>query len=255
MRDWKEICRVRTFEIEGREIPAVSLGTSPFIGAGQFGSKSGEYYKLFYARPENIEPIIRCSAELGVPAIQVLYYDRIIHALIRVQSAIGVKLFTTVTIGIVDWKRELLESALIDPSICFIHARITDLRNRLFLTEIIEEIRRKGMIPGCATRQPAETIPVLEESGLPIGCYLAPLNRIGLFVGDNLKRTVDCYERASRPVIAKKVFAAGRIGPEEAFSFVSKVKNVKGVAVGIASESEAQETFETALRFWPKSGG
>jgi hypothetical protein len=253
MRDWRDICRVGTFELEGREIPAVSLGTSPFIGAGQFGSKSGEYYNRFYQHPENIEAIIKCSAELGVPAVQALSYDRIIRAIIHAQTELGVKLFTAVTIGMVDWKRELLESEPIDPSICFIHARITDLRNRTLLAEIVDAIKQLKMIPGCATHAPERTIPFIEGSGLDIGCYLAPVNRTGFLLGEDPEKVLKSYENASRPVIAKKVLSAGRVDPEDAFSFVSEVHNVKGIAVGIASKQEAQKTFETAFRFWPKA--
>jgi hypothetical protein len=253
MRDWRDICKVSTFKLGGREIPAVSLGTSPFIGAGQFGSKSGEYYSRFYQQPENIERIIKRSAQLGVPAVQVLCYDRIVHAVLRAQAEIGVKLFTTVTIGVVDWKRELSEAELIDPAICFIHARITDLRNRTLLEEIIDRIKRAGMIPGCATHNPAMTVPFLEESDLDFGCYLAPVNRSGLLLGSDSRKVLELYEGAAQPVIAKKVLAAGRVGPEDAFRFVCEIQNVKGITVGIASESEAQQTFEAARRFWPKA--
>ena len=138
MRDWEDICQVKTFLIDETEIPSVSLGTSPFIGAGQFGPRAEEYYRQFYLNPLNIEAIIKKSTELGVPAIQALTYDKIIKAIVHVQEELAVKLFTTVTIGVQGWKKELEEVKILDPAIAFIHARITDLRNEVILKDILE---------------------------------------------------------------------------------------------------------------------
>ena len=85
MQDWKDICQVKTFLIDETEIPSVSLGTSPFIGAGQFGPRAEEYYRQFYLNPMNIEAIIKKSTELGVPAVQALTYDKIIKAIVNTQ--------------------------------------------------------------------------------------------------------------------------------------------------------------------------
>ncbi len=254
MRDWKDICQVKTFFIDGIEIPSVSLGTSPFIGAGQFGPRAGEYYKQFYLNPMNIVAIIKKSTELGIPAVQALAYDKIIKAIVHAQIELGLKLSTTVTIGVQNWKKELEEVKIIDPAIVFIHARITDLRNFGILKNMIQMIEAKGMIPGCATHNPVRTIPFIEDSGLDIKCYLAPANTTGLLLGEEPERLVELLKNINRTVIAKKVLAAGSVGPEEAFSFVSKLKNVEGITVGIASVEEACETFDIAKRFWPKDG-
>ena len=46
------------------------LGTSPFIGAGQFGLKALEYYKTFCLKPSNIAKIYREAYQLGIKALQ-----------------------------------------------------------------------------------------------------------------------------------------------------------------------------------------
>ena len=58
------------------------------------------------------------------------------------------------------------------------------------------------------------------------------------------------------PVIGKKVLAAGRLRPEEAFRFALGLRVLEGVAVSVISRAEAEETFvslaKVALELgWP----
>jgi hypothetical protein len=254
MKNWNECCQVKCFLLDGREIPAVSLGTSPFIGAGQFGYKAADYYRKFYQNPQNMEEIIVKSVELGVPAIQAIAYERIIQTIKHVQDKLQVNLFCSVTIGFDDWRKELNESKSIDPQIAFIFPSITDLRNKEKLKEVIDGIKDTGVIPGCATHNPGKTLPFLEDAGLDIKVYLAPVNPVGRLMGSEPAKAAELLEKVKKPVIAKKVLAAGTIGPEEAFPFVSRIKSVKGVTVGITSIQEAKKTFEQAKKFWPLEG-
>jgi len=254
MKNWKEFCQVKRFLLNGREIPAVSLGTSPFIGAGQFRSKAADYYKKFYQNPQNMEEIIIKSVKLGIPAIQAIAYEGIIQTIKNVREKLQINLFSSITIGFHDWRKELEESKVIDPQIAFIFPSITDLRNKAKLKEVIDAVKEAGVIPGCATHNPIKTLPFLEDSGLDIKVYLAPINPEGKFMGSEPAKVLELYEKAKKPVIGKKVLAAGDIGPEEAFPFVSKIENIKGITVGITSIQEAEETFEQARKFWPIEG-
>ena len=56
------------------------LGTSPFIGASQFGFKSFHYYQYFYLHPENILRIIRKAYEIGIEGLQLLPYPPVVKA-------------------------------------------------------------------------------------------------------------------------------------------------------------------------------
>ncbi|MFQ6074099.1 MAG: hypothetical protein ACE5KC_02655, partial [Candidatus Bathyarchaeia archaeon] len=51
------------------KIPRILLGTSPFIGSGQFGSRAASYYEHFYGHPENIAKIILAAVDLGVTGV------------------------------------------------------------------------------------------------------------------------------------------------------------------------------------------
>ncbi len=51
-----------------------------------------------------------------------------------------------------------------------------------------------------------------------------------------------------KTVIAKKVLAAGIMTPDDAFDYLKKLDYVDMVALGIASEDEAEETFLKLLQ-------
>jgi len=61
-------------------IPRVLLGTSPFIGAGQFGRRAAFYYNYFYENPKNIVKIIHKAVDLGVTGVQALPFRPIFGA-------------------------------------------------------------------------------------------------------------------------------------------------------------------------------
>jgi hypothetical protein len=67
-------------EIEGRPFPGISLETSPFPGAGQFGSRAMAYYSKLYKKPENMVNIILKSLETGISGMQVVAYRPVVDA-------------------------------------------------------------------------------------------------------------------------------------------------------------------------------
>lgn len=128
-------------EIEKTFLPAVSLGTSPFLGAGQFGRRGQDYYRNFYLQPENM------------------------------------------------------------------------------ISSIIK-------------------------------AYLAPINSLGLFMGPTPRKAIEMMEQTDKVIIAKKVLAAGKLPPEEGIVYVSRIRHIRGLSLGIASEREAEETLNIALKHY-----
>ena len=82
-------------------LPRLMLGTSPFIGAGQFGSKALEYRRLFFEKPENMTRLFVHSAKLGVKAVQLVGYQPLVAALRKAQEITG-DFFVAVTIPITE---------------------------------------------------------------------------------------------------------------------------------------------------------
>jgi hypothetical protein len=51
------------------QIPKLMLGTSPFIGAAQFGRKAYDYRRLFFYNESNMKRLFIQSATLDVKAV------------------------------------------------------------------------------------------------------------------------------------------------------------------------------------------
>ena len=59
-------------KIDDIDIPLVSTGTSPFIGAGQFGSKAFEWRTRFLNNPMAMFEILEASYGEGARGIEVM---------------------------------------------------------------------------------------------------------------------------------------------------------------------------------------
>jgi len=62
-------------QIGKAKIPQILLGSSPFIGAGQFGSRASFYYYHFYRNPKNIMEIILKAVDLGITGFQAFEHN------------------------------------------------------------------------------------------------------------------------------------------------------------------------------------
>ncbi|GFO97524.1 hypothetical protein ig2599ANME_1728 [groundwater metagenome] len=71
------------------DLPGLMLGTSPFIGAGQFGSKSLDYRRQFFDYPDNMTRLFVHSAKLEVKNVQLIGYQPLVEALIKAEKISG----------------------------------------------------------------------------------------------------------------------------------------------------------------------
>lgn len=251
LKDPSKVSKVKIIPINGMGLPAVSLGTSPFIGAGQFKDRASAYRRLFFENPSNMVKLMVYAAELGVPCVQLLAVDRIIAAFIVSKRQSGIDLACTLTVGFGDREWELKQASKIRPRVVFLHGMITD---RLDLKDIegwLKDIKDLDLVPGCATHAPARSIPELLRAGLDIGAYMVPFNRVGAFMGcrpEDLLKTLDSIEC---PVIAKKTLAAGKLSPEDGLPYIARQKQIDGLTIGITSSEEMKETLSIAISNWP----
>lgn len=252
MKQVTDVCKVKLIEFDGKSLPCVSLGTSPFIGAGQFGPKASIYHKMFYLQPANMVKLMVKAWEMGIPSVQLLPYEALIEAFFEAQKATNTCLASTLTIGLTELNKELDYAEALKTSMVFIHARHSDSRDRAQLEKFTRAIEERGLLAGCATHEPDKTLEFIEASDLPIKGYLLPINSRGIWMDKDSKAVLKILERTDKIVIAKKVLAAGKISPQEAFPYLAQVKGVDGLAVGITSEDEAEETLGLALQLWPR---
>lgn len=231
--------------IDGIEVPRLMLGTSPFLGAGQFGSRAIEYYQRFYLHPENITELIIEAMELGITCVQAVGYEVIVKAIEEAKSYTKKDIEIVGSIGVQDFEQELDLMKNLKAKIILTHARITDKLDDYF-RDCIDKID-KVAIAGVVTHNPGVIIPKLSDQD-KIKVIMAPINKAGRFMFLYPEQALDAIKNTDKIVIGKKTLAAGMLKPREALEYVAEF--VYGVAIGVASTEELQETFGIAKEIW-----
>lgn len=228
-------------------IPALLLGTSPFIGAAQFGRKAYEYRKKFFYNERAMKELFIKSAALEVTAVQLLVYEPLVNALSAAEQETGEKFFTAaaITSGR-KFERDMNLIKPLKPEIVAIHALFCDaLDDRI--TGWIKKIRAMGASPAASTHYPGATIEEMEKAGFDFDIYLAPVNPVGYAMEPDYESTLKALETTDRQVIAIKPLAAGSLKPTESlFTFIYNY--AVAISVGITSEAEMAETYTVAKR-------
>jgi hypothetical protein len=238
-------------KVNNKEIPRTLLGTSPFVAAPQFGHRARLYQIDLYNNPENIFKIIKKSFEMGINGIQVIPYPPVIEAInLAVEAGISMDIIGTVRPEKENEDIEIFTD--LNAVSMMIHGVTTDAGNWDFLESYLLKIKDEGAIPGLVTHRPFQTTQKLLKSPLLdlFDIYSVPVNKLGYLMDcdmygvderselDNMIRELD------KTVMAKKILAAGVLKPDEAFNYLKTVDFTDIVALGIASETEAMETFK-----------
>ncbi|MHA1580619.1 MAG: hypothetical protein ACTSUQ_13470 [Candidatus Freyarchaeota archaeon] len=234
-----------SFKVEGESIPRVLLGTSPFLGAGQFGVRAYQYYKRFFENPRNITDLVVEVINLGVRGVQLVAYSEIAEAVKQAQTETGVELTVVGSLPF-DRPEEGLEAlSELRTKIVLIHGEETDRLDFNTLESWFGRIREQGFIPGVATHKPDHTLPELLGSTLDFSVVLLPFNAAGFLMGQR-EKVISIVSESEKSFIAMKPLAAGRLKPREALEYVFSHRGIDSAAVGVASAGEAKETFSIA---------
>jgi hypothetical protein len=122
------------------------------------------------------------------------------------------------------------------------------------LNGLVEWIRGKyGYEVILGTHHAGTTIPILEESTIEFQGYVTPINQLGVMMFPTQRLALDAVKKTSKPVIAIKPLAGGRIPPNQAFQYVYEIAEVDSCMVGVGSEEEL-DTDLKAAREWGHSG-
>lgn len=245
------------FQVGGVKFPRLLFGTSPFIGAGQFGERAMRYYLEFYLNPRNITRLYLDSISRGLNAIHVLSDPVIVRAVRDAVYSSGVGSFILATINARNLEEELSLCEMVEADSIIVHGSYTDLMSEK-LGCILKEVKRRfGDIPtGIATHLPGKTLPkILNLNINEVEVIMAPINPRGEFMEPDMNSTLEAISnsrRRGKKVIAMKPLAAGELKPREALRFLSD--KVDGVAVGITSLEELDELInEAKLLLGPNS--
>ncbi len=176
-----------TFKVEEKRIPRILLGTSPFLGAGQFGVRAYQYYKKFFENPRNITELVIEAIDIGVRGIQLIAYQEIAETVKQAQIETEVELIIVGSLPF-DRPEEGLDCLSNLPTkIVLLHGEETDKLNFNRLKFWLGRIRDLGFIPGVVTHKPDRTLPLLLDSGLDFSVVLLPFNAAGFLMGEKEK--------------------------------------------------------------------
>lgn len=233
-------------QIGKARIPRILLGTSPFIGAGQFGSRASFYYAHFYENPKNIVKIICKAVDLGVMGVQVLPYRPVLGAIKAVERELKEKLTVVGTIGPDDPISNINDLQGFNTVAMLLHAEITDKKDSRKISELLNRVHAANCLAGLTTHKPLSTLNWLLKNSLDIDLLMLPFNQLGMFMDASPMKVAEAIKRLGKPVVGKKVLAAGYLPPQDALTYVAQLGCIDVVALGIASEQEAKETLTAA---------
>jgi len=127
-----------------------------------------------------------------------------------------------------------------------LHGEITDKRDLREISELLNKVHAANCLAGLVTHKPLSTLNWLLKNDLDIDLLMLSFNKLGMFMDANPKKVAEAIRRLNKPVIGKKVLAAGYLAPKDALTYVAQFGCIDVVALGVASEKEAEETLTAA---------
>lgn len=252
-------------EFKGKKIPKIILGSGPFTAESYFGHRSRLYHLDLGINSDNIAKIINKSNEVGIKAINLVNNDNLIEGYQKAKDSTEIAVIGTVGKGKVDyvnpdyekakevnWKKDIAILSKFNCPIMLVDEFITDSYDWELLEEILTEIKKQGSFAGLITAYPFKTTKKLIDSPILdlFDFYMIPVNKLGYmmdiesFMEEERKKLANLLNDIDKKIIANKILACGIQMPEEAFNFLKTLDYVDMVAIGIASEREAEFDFE-----------
>jgi hypothetical protein len=97
------------------------------------------------------------------------------------------------------------------------------------------------------------TIPILEADKERFAAYVTPFNNLGALMLPTVKHALRAIQKSTRPIIAIKPLAGGRLRPAKAFQYVFNEARIHACMIGVASKREMAQDFGTAKQFLKRS--
>lgn len=226
------------------KLPLISSGTSPFIGAGQFGFNAFDWRRKFLNNPDAIIEILETGYQYGARGVEAIPLGKIMEACCIMSEIHNDYIITGSTYPEKNSGIEALIKA--EAKIIFVHGMIADKKGRE-LSNLLDDIVSQGIIPGIATHEPISTINYVIDKKLNVKVFLIPFNASGAFMGDlrGLEQIVD--NTSNYYFIGMKTLAAGNLEPAEAFDYIAK-HNICAVTIGMVTKDEAKISTQIALQ-------
>ncbi len=242
-------------EIDRKQIPRTLLGTSPFIGAAHFGHRARLYLLDLYRNPEAMARVMARSYQMGVRGIQLIPHPPVVEAL-QIARDEGFPLDIIATVRPESENEDINLLSELDARAMLVDPVITDQTDWNLIGEKLDAIMDTGSLPGLITQFPFSTTQKILESPLinDFKFYMVPLNRLGYLMDcdtygpDERAEFREMILKMDKTIIAMHVLAAGIMTPDDAFDYLKTTDFIDMVALGIASQKEADESFSKLFK-------
>jgi hypothetical protein len=224
------------------------IGTSPFIGAGQFGLRAPIYRQKFLYHTEKMLEILEASYNAGGRGIEVCVEGCIAPGKICEAARIMKETHDdyVITGSTYPGSDPLIEDLIdIEAKIIFVHASISDRMGKS-LKKLLDDISSRGIIAGIAVHNPISTLTFAFEKLKNANIFLVPFNADGFIMGNQKKLETLIDNKKDSFFIGMKTLAAGNLNPSKAFDYISK-HNICSVTIGMVTIQEAEQSTKCAL--------
>lgn len=112
------------------------------------------------------------------------------------------------------------------------------------LVDLLRKCRYRCLL---GSHHAGTTMPILERSKIAFDGYVTPVNKIGVMMFPTQESCEASIRKSSKPVIAIKPFAGGRIHPQQALEYVYRDLSLPTCMIGVGSEDELHQDLSAAL--------
>jgi hypothetical protein len=249
--------------VGGVSISRMLVGTNWFLGYSHTSAAKDKFIRDFMTR-ERVADILTVFLQAGVDAVMGMPVPMLSQAIEDAQNRTGRRMhliltphFNILPGGPVENEPELVVDRCkkLGATFCFPHSSIIDqMTDRMYRTIrgydlYAKAIRQREMIPGLSTHLP-EAVIIADESGADVETYIQIYNAIGFLMTVEADWCMRVIQRAKKPVMTIKPFAAGRLLPPVGLAFVwNTIRDQDMVTVGTTTPDEAREVIELSLDY------
>ena len=247
--------------VGGISMPRMIIGTNWFFGYSHQTAAKDKFIRSYQTR-KTIADILEVFLKNGIDAMMFSPNEDIYDAIRDAEDRTGRKAIFVMTPGfniLPGGPPENEPERMLDickkkgATFCMPHQCVTDaLADRMHnvirdFDKYSKMIRERGMIPGLSTHMP-ETIIIADKSGADVETYIQIYNAIGFLMQVEVDWVMRVISNATKPVMAIKPLAAGRLIPQAGLPFVWNTLREKDmVVIGTTTPDEAREVIDISV--------